>query len=145
MIFSQKGLKLLMAWEGTKLKIYLDTGGNPSIGVGHLIQPHEDFSRGITTSQALDLLDKDISPFERDVNIHLKQPLTQDQFDCLIIFSYNIGQHGFDTSTALKDVMKDDLKDVPDAIRLWNKVNGHVDQGLVNRREKEIQLWNSEI
>ena len=144
MIFSSKGLKLLMEWEGCKLNVYPDAGGKATIGVGHLIQPHEKFNT-ITTSQALDLLDQDIRPFERVVNTSITQPLTQDQFDALVIFAFNIGVGGFKSSTVLKEILKGELEDVPNAMRMWNKAGGKVVKGLINRREKEIQLWNGEI
>ena len=145
MNLSPKGLKLLMLWEGCRLRIYADAGGKPTIGVGHLLRPHENFSQGITTSQALDLLDIDIIAFEKDVTSHILKPLTQDQFDALVIFCYNIGQHGFDSSTVVKDLLKGDFDDVPRAMRMWNKVGGKICKGLVNRREKEILLWKGEI
>jgi len=34
---------------------------------------------------------------------------------------------------------------VPEQLKRWNKDNGHVVQGLTNRRAKEITLWNTPV
>jgi lysozyme len=34
---------------------------------------------------------------------------------------------------------------VPMQLKRWIRDNGHVVQGLINRREKEITLWNTSV
>ncbi len=46
--------------EGIRKKIYKDSKGNPTIGIGHLIKPGEDFSKGITDEEVTALFKKDI-------------------------------------------------------------------------------------
>lgn len=153
MNFSKHGEELLKQWEGCILHIYPDSSGKPTIGIGHLLTKDEiangKFKSGITLDEAFALLEKDILPAIDDVNKHVTQSLNQNQFDALVIFTFNIGTHGFDTSSALQAINEKHFDEVPDDMRKWNKItkNGQhvVDEGLVNRREKEIELWNGKI
>jgi GH24 family phage-related lysozyme (muramidase) len=72
----------------------------------------------------------------------VKVPLGENQTTVLESFCYNVGVHGFATSSVLKDVNDKDFADVPAALRRWNKAGGEVCRGLINRREAEIRLWN---
>lgn len=147
MQISANGLKKLMEWEEVRLTAYHDSAGKLSIGVGHLIQPGEDYSKGLTTEQAQDLLADDLTRFEHSVNTRVKVPLTQNQYDALVIFSFNIGVAGFQSSSALSTLNTGDYADVPNHMRLWNKETRKgklvVSKGLINRRNKEIKLWQS--
>jgi GH24 family phage-related lysozyme (muramidase) len=51
---------MIIRHEGLETQVYKDTKGLPTIGIGHLILPGEDFSAGISRQQALDLFDKDM-------------------------------------------------------------------------------------
>lgn len=162
MKISDNGLRLLASddYEGTVLHVYKDSAGLPSIGVGHCLTSMEKATgcvnikgqhvltaNGITMRQALDLLSQDVAVAEGAVNEHIKVPLTQNQFDALVILTFNIGAGGFDASSVLRDINAKDFADVPSDFRKWNKVtiNGQhvVDKGLVRRRELEIKLFQA--
>lgn len=54
----------LIKHEGLKLQVYLDTVGIPTIGVGHNLKAKPltiDVSHGITTDQAMAILDTDLA------------------------------------------------------------------------------------
>lgn len=145
MQISKKGLSLLKEWEGCLLHIYKDSAGYPTIGVGHLISKGEDFSKGLTEQQASDLLAKDILPKANTVNTLVKVPLTQDQFDALVSFTFNVGSSAFKASTLLKKLNNKDYLSVPTELLKWTKAGGILNEGLVNRRNKEIKLWKGLI
>jgi lysozyme len=164
MNFSNKGLELLSRWEGEIDHVYKDAAGLPTIGIGHLLTrdelmsgeivikgQHVKFAGGITHQQALDLLDQDITPAESTVNASVHVDLTQDQFDALVIFTFNIGTGGFKSSSALSLLNQGRYVDVPARMALWNKITDpktkehKVCDGLVKRRAQEIKLWNSKI
>lgn len=153
MNISQNGIKLLKIYESLRLNIYKDTRGFPTIGFGHKLTQQDiiskRFNQGITIEDAENLVKSDLKPFVDNVNEHVCTPLNQNQFDALVIFSFNIGVNGFNTSTALKEINASDLKDVPDAMRRFNKttIKGKlkVSPGLINRREKEIDLWYGKL
>jgi lysozyme len=155
MTMSDKGKQLLANWEGLELKVYKDVAGLPTIGVGHLLTKSEltsgkitingdpvRYADGLTKEQAIDLLGQDLKRFEDAVNEGVKVTLAQNQFDALVSFSFNVGVGAFQKSTLLKEVNKGKSDEVPTQLLRWVKSGGRVVQGLVNRRNNEIALWN---
>lgn len=150
----QAGKNLFRDWEGLKTQVYLDSGGAPTIGIGHLLTRSErvsgkivignfvgDYRDGLTEQQCWDLLDQDLDPAEKVVNAGVIVPLNQNQFDSLVSFCFNVGSEAFKGSTLLKFLNQEKYDQVPTQLRRWIRDNGQVVQGLVNRREKEITLW----
>ena len=158
MQMSENGLELLKQWEGFKLNVYNDSAGLPTIGVGHLITQSErnsgnivingvavKYAGGLTDQQVVDLLSQDVQPAEQSVNNGVKVPLNQNQFDALVSFTFNVGGGAFAGSTLLKVLNQKQYTQVPNQLLRWTKSGGNVVQGLVNRRENEIKLWNGQI
>ena len=162
MKFSNNGIALLKQLEGcvkqnNKHIIYDDKTSAPvpvnlplphgaTIGYGHLVKPDEDFSHGITESVATELLRADITTAEHAVQNNIIVPLTQNQFDALVIFAYNIGAHNFANSTVVKYINIPGFQSVkyPSleyAWRAWNKSGGHEMAGLRHRRDLEWKLF----
>jgi lysozyme len=149
------GKALFKEWEGLELEEYLDSGGAPTIGIGHLMTRSERMSgkiiikgqpvryrNGLTVEQCLDLLDQDLAPAEQAVNAGVTVALNQNQFDALVSFTFNVGDHAFRSSTLLQELNAGRHDQVPHQLRRWIRDNGKVVKGLINRREKEIELWN---
>jgi lysozyme len=64
----------------------------------------------------------------------------------LTSLAYNIGLSAFSTSTLLRKVNGNpDDQSIADEFRRWNKVNGAVIRGLVNRRNEEAKIYFSPI
>jgi len=154
----QSGKKLFQEWEGLELNEYLDSGGAPTIGVGHLMTRSERMSgkimingkgvvyrNGLSVQQCWDLLDQDLDFAEASVNSMVNVSLNQNQFDALVSFIFNVGESAFRNSTLLKVLNAGHFDQVPAQLRRWIRDNGKVVKGLVNRREKEIALWNRPI
>ena len=152
----QRGKNLFKEWEGLVTHEYLDSGGAPTIGIGHLLTRSErtsgkmviggqalDYRTGITEQQCWDLLDQDLAGSERVVNETVNVSLTQNQFDTLVSFVFNVGDGAFRGSTLLRLLNQGQYDQVPTQLKRWVMDNGHVVQGLVNRRAKEIALWNT--
>jgi lysozyme len=154
----QQGKNLFKEWEGLVMHEYLDSGGAPTIGIGHLLTRSErtsgkiiiggqalDYRNGLTEQQCWDLVDQDLDSVEATVNEAVTVPLNQNQFDALVSFAFNVGNGAFRGSTLLKQLNQGQYEQVPTQLSRWNKDNGHVVQGLINRREKEITLWNTPV
>lgn len=139
-------------WEGNGLpgkpfQSYKDTGGVWTIGYGHTgkeVGPNQK----ITKEKAIELFKKDIAWAEGYVNDAVKVKLTQNQFDALTSFVYNVGPGkvdgkppGFLSSTALKRLNAGDYNGAAEALTWWNKVGSKVIPGLVNRRKAEKELF----
>jgi lysozyme len=158
MQMSQHGLDLLTQWEGCELKVYNDAAGLPTIGVGHLLTKSEltsgkiniggvavKYTDGITQQQSEQLLAQDLDPTEAAVNGGVKVALNQNQFDALTSFTFNVGVAAFTGSTLLRLLNQGQYAQVPDQLMRWTRAGGRVVQGLVNRRQNEIKLWNGQI
>lgn len=97
----------------------------------------------LTPAQETALLGRTVAPYADAVRAQVRVPLTQNQFDALVSFSYNIGTAGFAGSTTLRRLNAGDYAGAADAMRMWNKSDGQVVQGLVNRREAEMRQFNT--
>ncbi len=164
MKFSNNGIKMLKQLEGCVKKgdrhiIYDDKNCKPvntnktlpkgsTIGYGHLIKAGEDFKNGITEAIATELLQQDISFAEQTVKNNITIALTQNQYDALVIFAYNIGEKNFANSTVVKYINNPKFHNIKypnleSAWKAWNKYNGCEMTGLTKRRRQEFDLFNS--
>lgn len=156
MIISNKGIKLLTEWEGLRLKPYDDQTGEEisswvkgaTIGYGYLIPSDQwdRFKNGIKKSEADELLREGLIKYESTVTNFITAKISQNKFDALVIFCYNIGRTGFANSSVVKMINDPDYKShynsIEDAWKAWKKSQGKVMQGLINRRNKEWELYN---
>jgi lysozyme len=141
---SEKGIKLIKEFEGLALKAYKCPAGVLTIGYGHAGGVSENLE--ITKEEAEKLLKMDLKDFELVVNNFVKEKITQNQFDALVSFCYNVGAGGFQKSTLLKYINMQAFSQVPDQFMRWVKDGkGNILQGLVNRRRAEVMLWRGEI
>lgn len=146
---STNGLNFIAKWEGCILHVYKDIAGLPTIGVGHLIKPGENFST-ITKDEALQLLAKDVSKCEAAIKNYIKIELNQNQFDALVSFSFNCGTGVLQNSGVAKAVNAGNFALVPIRLLDWCKYsvfeNGvkvlKTNTGLFNRRKSEGELWS---
>ncbi len=143
MRLSSYGLALLKELEGCVLQAYKDEAGVWTIGYGHT---GKEVIKGlrVTSQQAEDLLIKDLSVFERGVENAIAKPLTQDQFDALTLFAFNVGLGALLGSTLRKKIIAGS-KDAADEFLKWNKitVDGKKMESrvLTLRRQKERDLF----
>lgn len=141
---SEAGLAFVSKWEGEVLKVYKDSVGIPTIGVGHVVRPGESFAGGITHEQAIEMLRKDIMIAEDAVNKGVKVAITQAQFDACVSMTFNVGTGNFLSSTLLKLINQNNPTAAADEFLKWVHAGGKVLQGLVNRRKAERELFLSD-
>lgn len=134
---SPNGLAFIRAWEGVRLQVYRDTAGFPTIGVGHLIRPGEDFSGGITLEQADALLASDLAPVLRA--IAAIGPLVQCQIDALAAFGFNVGIGWLAKGSVYRAAREGG--DMREALGRFVKAGGRVEPGLVRRRAAEADVY----
>lgn len=142
--FSSSGELLLTELEGKKNRMYLDSAGLPTIGIGHLIGNNEQhlLTATLTDNEVYTLLRQDIKRFEDVVNGYVIVPLNQSQFDALVILAFNIGTAAFRGSTVVKRInARDTEANIREAWGRWKMAGGKVSQGLINRRNREMQLY----
>lgn len=144
MDISENGYSIIREFEGFKNKAYMDTGGVWTIGYGTIKYPNGDkVKQGdtCTTSQAEAWLKNDCKWVDACLDKYIKVSLSQNQFDALASFVYNIGETAFRTSTLLVKLNSDDYTGAANQLDRWVNDNGKKIQGLVNRRAKEKSLF----
>ena len=136
---SVKALDLIKKYEGLRLEAYQDSAGVWTIGWGHIHNACP--GKVITMREAEMFLKWDVEDTERVINF-LNLNLTQNQYDALVSWVFNLGIGNLKRSTLFK-IMSQDPNDP--AIRTewikWRKAGGVVLHGLVKRRKEEIDLY----
>ena len=135
-----EGTKLLKFFEGCKLTAYQDSVGVWTIGYGHTKGVYEGMT--ITQEEAEQMLLTELEEYEGYVEKYVTVPLTQNQFDALVVWVYNLGPTNFRNSTLLKELNSGNYTAAGKEITRWNKAGGKVLAGLVKRREAEAKLFN---
>ena len=145
MITSQEGLNIIEAFEGFKPNPYLCPAGVPTIGIG---STHYADGRAvkltdvpITLADGWALLRATIRPYEAAISRFVQVPLTQNQFDALVSFTYNVGTEAFRTSTMLGLLNAKDYRGASGEFKRFCHCNGKEDYGLLKRRNKEALLF----
>ena len=135
-------IDIIKKHEGLRLEAYLPTPNDGwTIGYGHTHTTKQGMK--ITAGQAESLLRKDIIWVEKAVNTLVVVPLTQNQFDALASFVFNVGEGAFSTSTLLRLLNSGDYEGAANQFLRWNKQKGRVLNGLTKRREEERKLFLS--
>ena len=154
MTTSDKGLDIIKRHEGFRSKPYLCPSGVPTIGYGNTF--YQDGrkvtlqDKPITEAEAAELMRDILKKFEKDIMRLVSVKLTQNQFDALVSFVYNVGvgssnpniKGGFTPSTLRKKINANPSDPTIAAeFARWNKGGGKVLPGLVKRRKEEAELY----
>ena len=140
------GIDMIKSFEGFRGTPYKCPAGIPTIGYGATFYPNGKkvtmTDAAITEEQATDLLAHMLVSFEKYVDSYCVDTITQNQFDALVSFAYNLGPANLKASTLLKKV---NANSSDESIRLeflkWVKAGGKTLKGLVRRREAEADLY----
>lgn len=155
------GLKLIKSWESfvaypyddllPPVKgVYREWTGGPVTGTLTIGYGHTDAAKHplkvkaglrITEVEACEILDVDLDECEDAVARLVKVPLTDNQFSALVSFQFNTGSLA--SSTLLKKLNAGDYRAVPEQLLRWVHAKGRYVEGLKNRRNAEIALWNT--
>lgn len=137
---SSEGKELIKRFESFSAKPYLCPAGVATIGYGSTDGVTLNM-KPITQSEGERLLTKDLRWVDAAINKHVKVPLSQNQYDALASFVFNVGEAKFAKSTLLKLLNKGKYDEVPAQLRLWVHSKGKKLKGLERRRDAEAALW----
>lgn len=114
-----------------------------SIGLGHQIQPNEQYLMNATISdnQILEILKQDVAAIAKSLKKVILVPTNKNQLLALFSLRYNIGETAFNNSTLLKLLNQQKYSEAAGRFSEWRLSEGKINQGLVNRRERERQLF----
>lgn len=141
MTASVKAYELIKRFEGLRLEAYLCPAGVLTIGYGHTKDVRSGFR--IDSEKANSLLKSDIELIESQLNA-LGLKLTQNQYDALVSFTFNVGFNNFRQSTLLAKIrINPDDNSIMDEFMRWVYAGGKVLIGLQRRRLAEMKLYFS--
>lgn len=143
MQISYNGIEFLKKWEGFKAEAYKDTGGVWTIGYGTIKWMGKPVEQGMkmTEKEAELALQADLAWAQTAVNQLVRYPLTQNMFDALVSFVYNVGEDAFRKSTLLRLLNQGRKSEAAKQFERWRFDNGRIVVGLLNRREAERALF----
>jgi GH24 family phage-related lysozyme (muramidase) len=137
---SQKGINLIKKYEGCKLVGYLCPAGIPTIGYGHtgtVLGSPVTVGMKITQSHAEKILKTDLKKYEEKVEKYSKKyNWTQNEFDAMVSFAYNLGSIDKLTVNGTRSKAV-----IADKILLYDKAGGVTLAGLTRRRKEEQALF----
>ena len=136
---SQKGIDLIKEFEGCVLKAYKCPAGVWTIGYGTTqgVRPN----MVITQAQAETFLKRDIKPIERLLN-GMGINYTQEQFDALTSWIYNLGAGAFKSSTMYRYIVaKRKDVEITDQMVRWVNSGERPLLGLKRRRVAEANMF----
>ena len=141
MHLSDSGVNLIKNFDGLRLSAYQDSAGVWTIGYGHTggVKPGDRITQG----QAEALLRKDTGWAQDAVRQQVQVPLTQDQFNALTSFTFNLGAGALRDSTLLSKLNAGDYAGAQAEFGRFVHAGGRVLQGLVRRRAAEAALFGS--
>lgn len=136
---SLNGASFIQGFEKLCQTGYLDGGGIPTAGWGH--------TGGVVVgqfyplAQCLGWFTADTAAVVHAVDTETPATLTQNQFDALVSFGFNVGITAEAHSTMMRLVQAGNLALAAAEFLKWNHQDGVVVDGLTRRREAEQTLF----
>ena len=137
--FSVAGAGALIAHEGWIKVGYKDPVGIVTACAGHTATAQ--LGRTYTEAECKELLRQDVREAETAVKRLVTVRITQNQYDALVSFVFNVGQGNFARSTLLRKLNAGDCRGAADEFLRWNRAGGQVFRGLTIRRTDERNLF----
>ena len=139
------GVEIIKKFEGFFSRPYLCPANVTTIGFGSTRWFDGDRivmdSRTINEEDATRLLQMELHHIEAAIPRLIKVPLTQNQFDALASFTFNLGSGRLQSSTLRSKINRLNYQGAADEFPKWRKAGGRVLRGLVIRRERERRLF----
>lgn len=136
-----KGLALIKHFEGYRDVAYRCPANVWTIGYGTTAGVRQ--GQRCTPAQAEAYLRADLAKFETAVNRGIRTLITQEQFDALVAFTYNVGAGAFAGSTLLRQINAGNFALARANFLKWNRGGGKVLNGLTRRRTAEADLFET--
>jgi lysozyme len=135
--------EFIKAWEGCSLKLYFCSAGKPTIGYGHLLEPHEPQPDYITQAQADAYFRRDLDDHAQAVDDLVAVDIAQHEYDALVSWTFNFGHDKLMRSTLLRKVNDRRFDDAAHEFARWVYAGEPPKKvpGLVRRRDAECAIF----
>jgi GH24 family phage-related lysozyme (muramidase) len=149
MHISDRGIKIGEEMEGKRYVPYDDGCGNMTVGIGHLIQPSDNFTYPLTDEQVYEIYRKDIGYAEAKVKKNVTVEVTQNQFDVLTDMAFNMKYFSFMNSSVVRLLNEGKPDEAAERLFRYNKAFSEKQQkyivmgGLTKRCKLRYDLWKS--
>ena len=142
MNYSTNATQLIKTYEGLVTTAYECPGGVWTIGYGHT----DGVKEGDTTTEsgACLLLKQDMNKVQTELNTLFDRDgvkATQNQFDALMSFTYNLGINNLRSSTLYAEFCEGNIDAAAAQFDRWVYAKGKILKGLVKRRAAEKKLF----
>ncbi|KFY08820.1 hypothetical protein V492_05866 [Pseudogymnoascus sp. VKM F-4246] len=145
---NQATIDLIAGSEGFSGDVYTDPTGNPTVGYGHLCQDSTCADTGfpipLSEEDGKKLLAGDMKQFESCITTMTGDAVTLNlnQFGALVSWSFNNGCGAAQSSTLISRLNngEDPNTVIEQELPQWVYGNGQILDGLVKRRQAEIDL-----
>lgn len=128
--------------------VYRDYKGFLTIGIGHLVKPGEDWSKGLMLDEVIALFHRDLGNVYTAIREGVTFDYNQAQFDSMVCTGHNCGPGFFIPSecTAVRLLNAKDVEGYCTHLLDWNKSGRPpvVDPILTARRQREA-AWFREV
>ena len=140
---SRACLALVKAFEGYRPAAASLPDGGWTVGYGHTASARA--GARVSEADAEALLTYDLGRVALAVRAQVFTPLSQNQFDALVAFAFNVGGQAFSRSTVLKRLNQGDHLGAAHALERWHQAQwqgeAQVIDALVRRRAAEKALF----
>ena len=136
---SLAGIAFIQSEEGTEYEAYLDSVRVPTICTGST--KNVFLGQKATLQECEQRLQEDTTYAGKAVGRHVQRKLTQQQYDTLVSFVFNVGAGAFARSTMLRYINAGQCEAAGAEFLRWDKAGGKRLNGLTKRRARESAAW----
>ena len=136
---SLAGIAFIQSEEGTEYEAYLDSVRVPTICTGST--KNVFIGQKATLQECEQRLQEDTTYAGKAVQRLVQRKLTQQQYDTLVSFVFNVGAGAFSRSTMLRYINANQCEAAGAEFLKWDRAGGKRIKGLTKRRARESAAW----
>lgn len=138
---STSGAAAIAYYEGVRKVAYVDPVGVVTICAGHT--KTAKLGQKLTDAECAELLKDDVQDAAVAIKRLVTIPLTQNQYDALVSFTFNVGEGNLAKSTLLKQINAKRCWAAGREFSRWDYAGGQRLPGLTKRRADERTKWET--
>lgn len=142
LMLSAAGIAGIVQYEGTVPVVYRDVVGINTVCTGHVTPL--PVGTTVTPDTCAALLQADTKIAQDVIRSSIKTPISQNQYDALTSFVFNVGAGAFRKSTLLRKLNAGDCKGAAAEFPRWDVAGGRHVPGLLKRRNDERALFEKD-